>query len=183
MHVKEYLEKIKGLSAKKKTQHLAIVLIIAVILLIYFSTLVPSENGENEAEPPGQSGAAFGQSAEDLEQKLSAALSKVDGAGAVDVVINYESTSELVPATSEDIQSSSSSEEERYSESRTEKKDIATSSGGEAVIIREDQPEVRGVIVVAQGAGDIGVRMELLNAVTTLLGVQADKVEILKMAS
>ena len=121
MHVKEYLEKIKGLSAKKKTQYLAIVLIIAVILLIYFSTLVPSENGENEAEPPGQSSAAFGQSAEDLEQKLSAALSKVDGAGAVDVVINYESTSELVPATSEDIQCSSSSEEERYSESRTEK--------------------------------------------------------------
>ena len=59
MHVKEYLEKIKGLSAKKKTQYLAIVLIIAVILLIYFSTLVPSENGENEAEPPGQSSAAF----------------------------------------------------------------------------------------------------------------------------
>ena len=73
MHVKEYLEKIKGLSAKKKTQYLAIVLIIAVILLIYFSTLVPSENGEGEAEPPGQSSAAFGQSAEDLEQKLSAA--------------------------------------------------------------------------------------------------------------
>ena len=51
------------------------------------------------------------------------------------------------------------------------------------MIIREDQPEVRGVIVVAQGAGDIGVRMDLLHAVTTLLGVDADKVEILKMAN
>ena len=89
----------------------------------------------------------------------------------------------IIAMRSQIERSSSSSEEERYSESRTEKKDIATSSGGEAVIIREDQPEVRGVIVVAQGAGDIGVRMELLNAVTTLLGVQADKVEILKMAS
>ncbi len=48
--------------------------------------------------------------------------------------------------------------------------------------MREDQPKVRGVIVVAQGAGDIGVRMNLLNAVKTLLNVEADKVEILKMA-
>ena len=100
----------------------------------------------------------------------------------MEVVINYESSRELVPATSEDIQSSSSSEDDKYTESRTEKKGIATSSGGEAVIIREDQPKVRGVIVVAQGAGDIGVRIDLLNAVTTLLNVEADKVEILKMA-
>ena len=47
--------------------------------------------------------------------------------------------------------------------------------------MKENQPEVRGVIVVAQGAEDISVRMNLLNAVTTLLNVSADKVEILKM--
>ena len=41
MKPKEYLEKIKKLSAKKKTQYLAMTIIIAVILLIYFSTLTP----------------------------------------------------------------------------------------------------------------------------------------------
>ena len=180
MKPKEYLEKIKKLSAKKKTQYLAILIIIAVILLIYFSTLSPSGN-----KIEGQNKTAVGaeQTADDLEKRLRAALSKVDGAGQGDVVINYASSAELVPATSEDIQSSSSSEDDRFTENRVEKKGIATAQGGEAVIIREDQPEVRGVIVVAQGAGDIGVRMDLLHAVTTLLGVDADKVEILKMAN
>ena len=107
----------------------------------------------------------------------------MDGAGQVEVVINYASSAELVPATSQDIQSSSSSEDDRFTENRVEKKGIATAQGGEAVIIREDQPRVRGVIVVAQGAGDIKVRMDLLHAVTTLLGVDADQVEILKMAN
>ena len=53
MKLKEYLEKIKKLSAKKKTQYLAILIIIAVILLIYFSTLSPSSNqieGQNKAD-------------------------------------------------------------------------------------------------------------------------------------
>ena len=151
-----------------------------MILLIYFSTLSPSEN---KIESQNRTDAGAEQTADDLEKRLEAALSKVDGAGKVEVVINYASSTELVPATSEDIQSSSSSEDDRFTENRVEKKGIATASGGEAVIIREDQPEVRGVIVVAQGAGDIGVRMDLLHAVTTLLGVDADKVEILKMAN
>lgn len=179
MKPKEYLEKIKKLSAKKKTQYLAMAIIIAVILLIYFSTLTPAKKDtgtENKATVSETS-------VDSLEKRLKAALAKVEGAGNVDVVINFESSSELVPATSEDIQSSSSAEDDKYTETRNEKKGIATSSGGEAVILREDQPEVRGVIVVAQGAGDIGVRMNLLNAVKTLLNVEADKVEILKMAN
>lgn len=179
MKPKEYLEKIKKLSAKKKTQYLAMAIIIAVILLIYFSTLTPQKKDTPGAESQST---VSEESVDSLEKRLKTALSKVEGAGSVDVVINFESSSELVPATSEDIQSSSSAEDDKYTETRNEKKGIATSSGGEAVILREDQPKVRGVIVVAQGAGDIGVRMNLLNAVKTLLNVEADKVEILKMA-
>ena len=40
---------------------------------------------------------------------------------------------------------------------------------------------VRGVLVVAEGAGDIGVRVKLLEAVQTFLAIDGDKVEVLKM--
>ena len=102
----------------------------------------------------------------------------------MDVIINYESTAERVPAFSEDRQVSKSDSQDTSSETTSEKSDIATVQGNgasEALIVKENQPEVRGVIVVAQGAEDISVRMNLLNAVTTLLNVSADKVEILKM--
>ena len=56
---------------------------------------------------------------------------------------------------------------------------IVASVSGEALIIKENQPKVRGVIVIAQGAQDIGVRNGILSAVMTLLDVTADKVEIL----
>ena len=67
---------------------------------------------------------------------------------------------------------------EETSSSQSKSENVASVSG-EALIIKENQPKVRGVIVIAQGAQDIGVRNGILSAVMTLLDVTADKVEIL----
>lgn len=53
------------------------------------------------------------------------------------------------------------------------------SVSGDALIIKEKQPKVRGVIVIAEGAQDISIRNNILSAVMTLLDVTAEKVEIL----
>ena len=106
------------------------------------------------------------------------------GAGRVDVVINYESSAELVPAMSEQNKSSTNESEGSSSSTQNESRDIATVKEGSdtsAFIIKEIQPVVRGVLVVAEGAGDIGVRVKLLEAVQTFLAIDGDKVEVLKM--
>lgn len=183
MKIAELTQKIKEMSSKKKTQYLAIILIIAVILMLYFSSLQPTAS-KNSEEQKNQSQAAAASVNTDMESRLKTILGKVSGAGNVDVVINYESTAELVPAFSEDTQTSTSTDNGKSSETTSEKTDVATVQGDgsqEALIIKENQPEVRGVIVVAEGADNISVRMNLLSAVTTLLNVTADKVEILKM--
>lgn len=178
------LKKMHGLSAKKKTQYLAVLLVVAIILAIYFSSL--DTGGAKKTDDKAEAGAPVETISSDteMEDRLKRVLSKVDGVGDVDVIINYESTAERVPAFSEDRQVSKSDSQDTSSETTSEKSDIATVQGNgasEALIVKENQPEVRGVIVVAQGAEDISVRMNLLNAVTTLLNVSADKVEILKM--
>ena len=178
------LKKLHGLNAKKKTQYLAVLLVVAIILAIYFSSLDTS--GTKKTDDKAETGAPAETISSDteMEDRLKRVLSKVDGVGDVDVIINYESTAERIPAFSEDRQVSKSDSQDTSSETSSEKSDIATVQGNgasEALIVKEKQPEVRGVIVVAQGAEDISVRMNLLNAVTTLLNVSADKVEILKM--
>ncbi|MBS5644569.1 MAG: hypothetical protein KHW46_02265 [Clostridiales bacterium] len=178
------LKKLHGLNAKKKTQYLAVLLVVAIILVIYFSSL--DTGGAKKTDDKAEAGAPAETISSDteMEDRLKRVLSKVDGVGDVDVIINYESTAERVPAFSEDRQVSKSDSQDTSSETTSEKSDIATVQGNgasEALIVKENQPEVRGVIVVAQGAEDISVRMNLLNAVTTLLNVSADKVEILKM--
>lgn len=175
------LSKAKGLSAKKKTQYLIMIIVIAMILLIYFSTFGSSGNKKDAG---GGEVTTLADSTQQLEEKLVNILSKIEGAGEVDVIIHYESTAEQVPAFSEDTTDTSSSNNGGESSTKSQKSDVAKvqgSSGSDALIIKEIAPEVRGVVVVAQGAGNISVRLNLLEAVTTLLDVPKEKVEVLKM--
>ena len=179
MKIKETLAALNKAPSKKKIQYLAIALIMAVVLLLYFSTLTSDGEKQQQREQVQAE-----QTTAEIEDKLKTILSKVDGAGEVDVVINYESSSELVPAMSEQSNISSNQSETTSSETKNENRDIATiKEGGDtsALIIKEIQPVVRGVIIVAEGAGDIGVRLQLLEAVQTFLDVSAEKVEVLKM--
>lgn len=165
--------KYKNLNGKKKTQYLAIIIVVAVILAIYISSLVPAGNTQDLPE----------MKEDDLEARLTKVLSKVDGAGEVDVVINYESTGEKTAAYSSNSQNSVGKDgAESSSESNSM---VTTQKQGDTnpVILEEKTPKVRGVVVVSQGASDISVKMDLLNAVVTLLNVSPDKVEVLKMQS
>ncbi len=159
MDVKKITEKLKGLGSKKTTGILAAVLACAIVALVLLSIL-----------PSGTDKSAASSLNDGLEARLEKTLSCMNGVGDVSVVINYESSSELVPATSIDTVSDESGGSERV--------EVASISG-DALIIKENMPEVRGVIVVAEGAEDIGVRMELLSAVSTLLGITNDRIEIL----
>lgn len=51
-------------------------------------------------------------------------------------------------------------------------------AGEVTVFINEDEEGVRGVLVVAEGAGDLAVQTELLRAAMTALDVPAASVEV-----
>ena len=55
----------------------------------------------------------------------------------------------------------------------------SSSKAESPVIIGEEIPEVAGVLVVATGAFDSKVKMELANAVEALLGVASHRVVVL----
>jgi stage III sporulation protein AG len=48
-------------------------------------------------------------------------------------------------------------------------------------VLTEIEPTVRGVIVIAEGAADVSVRVKLSNAVMTVLGISADRIEVFEM--
>ena len=50
---------------------------------------------------------------------------------------------------------------------------------GKPIILGEKYPEITGVVIVSKGAGNLTVKMAILNAATTVLGVPASKVQIL----
>lgn len=155
-------------------------------ILIYAATTVPK--GEN-AEPAAANVADTVYSSErETEERLKSVLSCIRGAGEVEVMITYDTGAQIVPAMSTDTQTgvtqSSGAGSESITENRTESSRPATvsqSGGNEAIVLTEKQPVVRGVIVIAEGAADIAVRMNLQNAVRTVLGVELSCIEVFEM--
>lgn len=60
---------------------------------------------------------------------------------------------------------------------------LASVEGAGAVraMITERDGEVLGVLVVAEGAADVGVRLELLRATRALLDVELSRIEVVEM--
>ena len=154
--------------------------ILAVAAVIFAVTGGISCNGKQRAraeEPAAQNAdAAAFRNEEQIEAALEGILSGIAGAGRVKVMIAYGSTSELV--TAEELRTSKSASGES-----SERNPFKLSTGGayEPLVITELMPRVCGVIVIAEGAGDIRVKNDLQTAVQTLLGVEASKVGVYRM--
>ena len=127
------LSRLKTKSAKEV---LLIILIAGLVLSVYAFTLSSSPLSAEEQQAADQARGDFGM-AQTIEQRLSDILSKIRGAGDVDVMV--------------------------------------TLSGGAET---DEARQVLGVVVVAQGAKEMAVRMELTDAVRTALDIDAGQVAV-----
>ena len=150
---------LKGLISKFKIEYL-LILVFAVVLLIIFT------GGSSNDDVKQVS--TIDNYVEALEKKLSLALSKIDGAGKVSVVISVESGMQTVLAT------------EKTTENGVTREEPFT-VGGKTVVIKETYPEITGVLIVAKGANNLSTKVAIINATAALLDIASDKIQVLPM--
>ena len=127
----------------------------------------------------------------ELETRLQEVLCCIRGAGRVEVMITYDTSREIVPAMTTNVNSTgsessngdgSSSSSQQSTES-TEPATVSGSGGNEPIVLKEIEPQVRGVIVVAEGAADINVRMDLQRAVRAVLDIPLSRIEVFERSA
>lgn len=188
-------EKIKGMGRKRIIENCAVIVVLGIILILVAGQLFggrknnpaqkpsPEETGRINAEVMQEPG-------DQLEKRMEDILSEIKGAGKVQVMITYSSGTEII--TAKDIDERTSKTEEADSEggkrsmSQREYRESTIyedSSAGEKqpVVLKEIYPEVKGVVVVAEGAGNTLVKEQLIRAVTALLDVPVYKVQVFEM--
>lgn len=161
MSIKGIVEKIKS---NKKTQ-IAIILILSVVLLLFFNLSYKTDNVNIKVDNVNDYVSR-------LEDKLSKTLSQVEGAGRVSVIINVESGMQTILANKTIVNESANGKE-------TETTPIIVN--GKTVVLKELYPEITGVLIVAEGASNIAVRSKLQQATISLLDIDLNQIEILKM--
>ena len=188
------MEKINNVTAKKKTSKfdsifkklksiknielIIAAIFIGIILIIFFSgSLFGGEKDETVTFTLNEYGSA-------LEKKMEKILSDINGAGKVSVMITFDSGVEIITASTVSKQSNTVIDD--YSGGYRETKSVTENDSpliinGKAVVLKEIEPTVKGVVIVSEGAGSVRVKIELTKAVSTLLSLQPEKIEIFEM--
>lgn len=198
-NVKQLFEGIsKKMSPKKwKKDQLIIVLLVGILLIVIAIPSGKKSSGKSDnASASGESGDE--DASEDgndvyerkMEKRLSEALSQVAGVGDVRVMITLKSTSEKV--VEKDDSSTSNSTREADSEGGTRDTNESTSSrtsvyseeedGGQTPYVsKELEPEISGILVIAEGGDNAGTVEDITEAVMALFPVEAHKIKVMKM--
>lgn len=172
----------------KKTRNNALLALMAGILLLTIGNgFFPSEK-KKEAEPPlpeAEQESVPGENETDLERRMAQILSRIEGAGNVEVMLTFSMAEQKVVAQEEKREESRGEENGRISESlRTETSIVLMEDGRGSfspLVLSEASPKVEGVVIVAEGGGSPAVCASLNSAAQALLDVPAHKIAVLKM--
>ena len=152
-------------------------LLAALIFLASGTDACTGKNSSQTTETAPTATAGTDHAAE-LESRLEGILSGMAGVGGVRVMLTLDRTEEQVIAMND---RSAGNDKNASTESRP-----ATVSGGgreEPIVLTEVLPRIRGVIVLAEGAGNIAVKYNIVAAVSTVLGIDEKCVEVFVMAA
>ena len=157
----EWALKWKG--ALGKYRYALLVAAVGVVLLAL-------PGGSQEVQPEG----AAEEETFDLEafeEKLAGTLSRIDGAGEVQVVLTLDGGSRQVLAQDQDRDGEGSLTSTTVTVGRG-------SGSQEVVALQTLAPSFRGALVVCPGGGNAQVRLELIQAVAALTGLDSNSISV-----
>ena len=161
----DFAKRSKELIGKlKQYKYAGLILGIGLLLMLI---PVSSEKQSNDTETPTVP------SEQSVEARLENILSRVKGAGDVKVLLTRSAGEEFVYQTNTD-QSDSTLKEETVIISGTDRSENGLISQVKTAIYR-------GAIVVCQGADDPVVKLLIVDAVSKVTGLGADKISVMKM--
>ena len=118
---------------------------------------------------------------ESSEQRLTQILSGIKGAGVVRVMMNFDVMGEKVLAKNKtDSLQTQMTDNGTESHSEGEESILLYGKGGDEqpYVVKEKFPEPSGVLVIATGASDEKVRLEIYEAVKALYGISGHRIKV-----
>ena len=110
---------------------------------------------------------------EQMEKKLEDLLSRGEGVGQVRVMLTFEGSGERKVEKDKQVGTGGTEEETVYEESG--------SSSRRPYVTSESNPQVEGVLVIAEGGDKSSVKEEIIGAAQALFGIEPHKIKIMKM--
>lgn len=186
----------KGENIKKYFVYLILVLCIGVMIFVagdIFSDIFgKSTNNKNAEETVSKNIEVVANNVnyeDKIKRDLVDILSQIKGVGKVNVMVYFEGSQETQPAYNINETSKVIQEKDNQGGTRTTNENnksvnvviLNEGSNTKPLIVKQVNPSIGGVIVVAEGADNIAVKEMIKNAVKTVLNIPANKVSVESM--
>lgn len=163
----DWLQRIKNI---KHIEIIAVLIVIAIIIVAYTYTV----KGKNVTETNSPS------ETETLTAELTNILKKIDGVGDVEILILYNGGKQLEIASKTEKHTDVEVNGDRTTTTTNESSVPVIVDGDKPLIIGEKRAVIDGVIVVADGGGNNNIKVQIMQALSKLLKIDFDKVQVFK---
>lgn len=192
MKLKEFVQE-KAWKRWDKSQWTIVILAGILLMVLAIPTGDAKTKEENRKENTGKeeakSEASQADYARQMEERLGKALSEIDGAGQVKVMITLEDSGESVVEKDAERETSDLQEADKEGGNRAEKNSKVTQStvyceeGNDKApfVGKEMTPRIAGVLVVAQGGDNTAVKKNISEAVMALFQIDVNRIKVVKM--
>lgn len=198
----ERVENEGPINNKRKVENLAVFLVVLIITLIIINFIWndkddTSNNNQTTTSNKKLAEKNINETVDDkadsttsnIKNELEEILTNINGVGKVKVMITYASSETTIPVFNEE--SSEENTEETDSEGGTRKvtqtdvrKEVIyeESDGNKTLITQKTtSPEMEGAIITAEGADNIDVKTNIIQAVEAVTGLPTHKIQVFKM--
>lgn len=154
----------------KKYRYALLILLVGIIFM-----LIPQKK-ETQSQEPAQTEQAPA-AERDLQTSLEDILSRIEGAGRVEVLLTQAAGEEVIFQNDSD-----NSVSESGSDSGTKTVIVTDENRAEQPIVRQVMPPTYlGAVIVCQGGDSPAVQLAIVEAVSSATGLTADRITVLKM--
>lgn len=204
--IKGLLTKKEDEPDKKKLENLVVFVIILIITIIIINFIWNGDSEDNETNTQTTdankklatqsynqttvSNTELEESNNTIVDELEDILSNINGVGKVKVMITYSETSKTVPVYNEESSQQDTEETDseggtrKITQTDTKKEVIYEENGEQKTLITRSviSPTVEGAIITAEGAGDITVKTNIIQAVSAVTGLSTHKIQVFEMS-
>ena len=150
----------------KKYRYAVMIVLLGVVLMC-----LPS--GKKDTQVPTATSTSEETVQSGLEESLAAILSQIKGAGKVEVLLTEAKGAETLYQSDGDTGTDTDSQDTVI---------ISDADRAQSGLVRQvNPPSYQGAIVVCQGADSASVRLAIVEAVSSVTGLGADHITVLKM--
>ena len=165
----------------KKEQLLIGTLIGILVLVIAIPVPKTEKNKQTEAVKEEISEKEYS-----MEAELKEILQRISGVGRTEEFITYEDEGKIVVEKDESvseelIEEADSSGGTRTTTSTRNEKATVYGIADAPYVIQELSPTIKGILVVAEGGGNVTVKKQIQETIEALFGLDSHKISIMKM--